>query len=255
MRRAAWPLAAVLLAAVAVGGCGGNDNRAQSKSAVDIVLAAERTAGYPLHWVGDSFQGLPLTSVSRRPAFTTLIYGSCDPAGNDTGCAPPLQVTTSSICANNALVLDIRPLATFQARGLAVSDYGYGQLALDTAATRVTIGADEALGRRALAALRPITGPGRLAAPRYPRYYLDQLRRVQASYDRTHSVKAVRDKLAISRKAVRYELGLARALGRERLARGRGARPALREVKRDLVARAERQQPPPIDCGLEPAPG
>ncbi len=60
--------------------------------------------------------------------------------------------------------------------------------------------------------------------------------------------------LGISRKAVRYELGLARELGRERLARGRGAKPALAEVKREHFARAEREATP-ADCELEPAPG
>ena len=253
MRRAARTLAAVLLAAAALGACGGGDG-APSGSVTDSVLAAQRTAGFPLHWVGDVFEGLALMSATQRPAFTSLIYGSCKPAGNDTGCAPPLQIQTSSICVNNALVLDIRPLATFKARGMTVSEYGYGQLALDSGAMRVTIGAEEALGRRALAALRPVSGPRRLPAPRYPLYYLDQLRRVQAAYDRSRSVKAVRDKLGISRKAVRYELGLARELGRERLARGRGAKPALAEVKRERFARAEREAAP-VDCELEPAPG
>ena len=72
---------------------------------------------FPLYDLGDSFEGLPLTAVLRRrdkpypgepirPNNVAFIYGDCQ-AGNDSGCAPPLEVKTWPACVRNPSVYDI----------------------------------------------------------------------------------------------------------------------------------------------------
>lgn len=76
------------------------------------VQEAAQFKDYPLLWLGESFEGLPLTGIVRslagddpnRPVPTaqddfTFIYGDCTP-GNDGGCAPPLQVLVEPRCFN-----------------------------------------------------------------------------------------------------------------------------------------------------------
>ena len=60
---------------------------------------------------------------------------------------------------------------------------------------------------------------GRLPQPRYPLEYVEALRRVRDAYVRSGSVRAVRNDLGISQRAVRFRLRLARELGPERLRR------------------------------------
>jgi len=68
--------------------------------------------GYPLLWLGESFEGLPLTDIVRAissddPNYSTptgqdafyFIYGDCTPSA-DGGCAPPLQVLVTPRCFN-----------------------------------------------------------------------------------------------------------------------------------------------------------
>lgn len=70
--------------------------------------------GYPLLWLGESFEGLPLTTVIRAvasddpnsPTSTAqdgfyFIYGDCTPPPVDEGgCAPPLTVFVQPRCYN-----------------------------------------------------------------------------------------------------------------------------------------------------------
>jgi hypothetical protein len=71
-------------------------------------------------------------------------------------CTPPLEVQVASICDRNALVLDVRPRATFHARGVSVLDYGERRLELASAASQIMVFAAPDRARRAIAALRPI---------------------------------------------------------------------------------------------------
>ncbi len=43
------------------------------------------------YFVGEEFEGLPLTAIVGADPMT-FIYGDCDPGGGDGGCAPPLEV-------------------------------------------------------------------------------------------------------------------------------------------------------------------
>jgi hypothetical protein len=105
--------------------------------------------------------------------------------------------------------------------------------------------------RRAIAALRPIdeeAPSGNLAAPRYPRYYLAELRHVHDAYARTRSMRATRAELHISQSAVRFQLALADELGAARLRRGSvGADTTLQNVKRYSHQPTERGK----RCALE----
>jgi hypothetical protein len=80
--------------------------------------------------------------------------------------------------------------------------------------------ADARRGRRAITALKPVSGRAttRLPAPTYPRDYLEHLRGVRDAYARGGSLHAVRAKLGISVSAARFQL----ALGRARPRGGRG---------------------------------
>lgn len=87
-------------------------------------------------------------------------------------------------------MLDVRPRATFHARGVPVLDYGERRLELASAGSQIIVFAAPDRARRAIAALRRIEEQapgGHLAAPRY---YLAQLRRVHDAYIRTASTRA-----------------------------------------------------------------
>jgi hypothetical protein len=104
-------LSAVVVASLAVpaAACGGGR--------VPDAGVAQAAVDQRLDWVGDRFEGLPLTAITRRFGLTTFVYGSCKPRGENESCAPPLQVQVASICDRNALVLDRRPRARFRVRG------------------------------------------------------------------------------------------------------------------------------------------
>jgi hypothetical protein len=228
-------LSAVTVAALAAtaAACSGGGSGA---GAVADARAAQRAVAYRLHWVGASFEGLRLTAVLRQFGLTTFIYGTCKPRGESESCTPPLEVQVASICDRNALVLDVRPRATFHARGVPVLDYGESRLELASAASQIIVTAAPDRARRAIAALRPIdeeAPSGNLAAPRYPRYYLAELRRVHDAYARTRSMRATRAELHISQSAVRFQLALADELGAARVRRGSvSADTTLQDVKR-----------------------
>jgi hypothetical protein len=220
-------LFALMGVAAAIGGCGSGGEDHERLGRAQVLAEQGDTAGYAMYWAGASVDGLALTDVTRRPERTTLVYGTCDPSGSETGCAPPVTIQVSSICDHNALVLDIRPARKLRLRGTVVLDYGEASREeLAAGASHVTVSADAARTRRAIAALRAVSGPSRvgaaLPAPRYPRAYVEELRRVAGSYRRLGDVRAVRTQLGISKKAVRFRLGLAGDLSRARLARRSG---------------------------------
>ena len=242
----ARPLAVLVAVASSIAGCGGSEAREPSPRAQ--VLAAQRTVAYPLYWVGTSLGGLALTDVLATPRRVTLLYGTCTPHG-DAGCAPPLTIQVSSICDDNALVLDIRPDTRSRARGTTALDYGEAaRVELDAGVSHITVSATAARTRRAIAALRPVAGsrPARdaLPPPRYPLSYLGELRLVRQAYVRLGDVRAVRTELGISKSAVRFELGLARDLGAARL---RQAPAAMQERRTGPGAST-----PSRGCELEP---
>ena len=86
---------------------------------------------FPLYWLGESYDGLPLTRIIRYrydpeppiPAVTAedsvaFIYGTCTPSP-ESGCAPPLQIIVEPYCTRPPEI--IAPLAnvgsSFDIRG------------------------------------------------------------------------------------------------------------------------------------------
>ena len=71
-------------------------------------LSIEEVQGFgdfSLYWLGDEFQGLPLTRIIRQYApqtkypedYLVFIYGTCTPSA-DAGCMPPLQIRIEPYC-------------------------------------------------------------------------------------------------------------------------------------------------------------
>ena len=54
-----------------------------------------------MYWLGDEFEGRPLTSVTAEDWSTAavLVYGTCEPSGGfEPSCAPPVQVQVFPLC-------------------------------------------------------------------------------------------------------------------------------------------------------------
>jgi hypothetical protein len=60
-----------------------------SESGIDTV-ELEKRVGAPIYWLGEEFEGLPLTHAEGSTHGAFFMYGDCDPEGD--GCAPPLEV-------------------------------------------------------------------------------------------------------------------------------------------------------------------
>ena len=135
-------------------------------------------------------------------------------------------------------------------RGITARVRGASTVDLATGTSNVTVRADTpARLERTLAALRPVEGASRadLPPPRYPREYIQELRRTRDAFVRTGSVRAARNVLRISQRAIRFRLRLAERLGSARLRRpaGRIRGAALPGRARELsLARLRRQGPP-----------
>ncbi len=92
---------------------GGGGGEAQPASAGQIrwtIDDARQFTEFPLYWLGESYEGLPLTKIIRyrydpEPPIppieaensVTFIYGSCTP-GPESGCAPPLSIRVEPYC-------------------------------------------------------------------------------------------------------------------------------------------------------------
>lgn len=198
---------------------GGSDPEPPPDAAT--VRAAQAAAAFPLYWAGESVAGLPLTTVTRDRGQVNVSYGTCTPAGGEGGCTPPVTIQTTSICARNPLILDLRPRSSSRVRGVPARDYG-DYLSLEIDRSNVTLFTRSQHRDQVLAALQPATAPApgaELPPPRYPRAYVLELRLVRDTYRRFGSLRAVRDRLGISRSAVRQRLAFARELGSQRLRR------------------------------------
>lgn len=216
-RRSVRLLLTLVAPALAVlAGCG--DDRPDS----DEVRDAQKAATQPLYWAGDEVADQPLTGLTRNGDVVTFLYGDCKNEERKGGCATPISVQTAPICNVKALVLDVRPTRSRQVRGITARVRGGGTVDLATGTSNVTVRADTpARLERTLAALRPVEGAarGELPPPRYPLEYIEELRRTRDAFVRTGSVRAARDQLRISQRAIRFRLRLAERLGSERLRR------------------------------------
>ncbi len=135
-----------------------------SKMTVDELSAFDR---FPVLWLGEEFEGLPLTAIQYRYVPSgeghgpmervDLVYGDCEPAA-DNGCPAPLQVSVYPECGPS--VADSVKRERIQVRGVNADRYFTGHLAVETTSNRIVIisagpaaGAD-AQSERAANALR-----------------------------------------------------------------------------------------------------
>jgi len=219
-RRVQRLLLAATLPFALLAGCG--DDRPQESDVRD----AQETATQPLYWAGDEVAGQQLTGITRNGGVVTFLYGACKNEEREGGCAVPISVQTASICGVKALVLDVRPTRSRAVRGITARVRGATTLDLATGTSNITVRVDRAERLEpVLAALRLVDGEsarGELAPPRYPLEYIEELRRTRDAFVRTGSVRAARDELRISQRAIRFRLRLAERLGSERLRRPAG---------------------------------
>jgi hypothetical protein len=71
------------------------------------VADVKQMRGAPLYYLGDSFDGLPLTAIIGDPSRNlSFIYGDCEiPIGIDPGgCGPPLEVL-NEVCRDRTIVV------------------------------------------------------------------------------------------------------------------------------------------------------
>ncbi len=219
VRRRVQPLLTVAtLGLVLLAGCSDDAER----PGADEVRDAQRAVTQPLYWGGDATAGQPLTAVVRNGGVVTFLYGACKLPDGEGGCAAPVSVQTAPICNVKALFLDVRPTTSRRVRGITARVRGDGTVDLATGTSNVTVRADSAARlERVLVGLRPVEGTAgeRLPAPRYPADYIAQLRRASDAFRQAGSVRAVRNELGISQRAVRFRLRLAKELGSARLRR------------------------------------
>jgi hypothetical protein len=170
MRKAGSPiLFAVVVALVTVGAACGEATRAANRLGRQL-RAAERFTGFPLYWAGKNVGRLPLTAVDRGAEHFgegfTFVYGTCVPSsGDESGCAPPLEVQVTSLCNRLPRDLGIHRLGP-RRRGAwtsaAEAGGGGADVSLYVKGATITIyAAGRALADRAIAALR---GANALAA-------------------------------------------------------------------------------------------
>lgn len=149
--------AAAVALVLATSACGGD-----SGTPVDEL----RASGAPLYWLGDEFDGLPLTHSSDRG----FVYGDCEPK-SDTGCAPPLQLQHWPLAKRHPSKFTITPGTPMPCtresiEGTLVAAFPTtGGLEVYVGRTVVVIFAEWERSLRAVRALRPLGGGDRLPRP------------------------------------------------------------------------------------------
>jgi hypothetical protein len=153
---------------------------------------AQQFREFPLYWLGESYEGLPLTDIVRakyeyevhpqavkfvgqevmKEDLVGFVYGTCDP-GNDGGCAPPLVIRVEPYCVNPNLKVKkaFTPGPPFDIRGaLAQEEAGKLVVKTDVAVTisGAEIRGDNALAIRAANDLQAVAAGGPLRSDPLP---------------------------------------------------------------------------------------
>ena len=143
---------------------------------------AKAFTDFPVYWLGESYEGLPLTRIVRgkgelelHPQVAAIVgqdvikedslgfmYGTCDP-GYDGGCVLPLVVSIEPYCVNPSL--DVKkaytPGAPFEIRGAqAREEAGHLVLRTNVIITIFTAGEDLAVASQAAEMLRKVGASG-----------------------------------------------------------------------------------------------
>jgi len=155
-------LAAVMLGLALVGGVSAGDGRSSAP-----------LQDFPLFNAGERVDGLSLVAVLRREGtadFVSFVYGDCV-AGDDTGCAPPVEVQVWPACRRHLGLYDEvlpggAPPERITVRGVPALLFEDGtRLELETGrSTAVVFAGTRTRVLRIAAALRAVDGtvsPGR----------------------------------------------------------------------------------------------
>lgn len=127
------------------------------------IESAKAFEGFPLYWLGETFEGLEVTEIidtEATPNRVSIIYGSCEPSGgSEPTCALPLQIQIVPLCFHlDAVAVPPRPEAR-QVRGAPVGGQD-GAPVLLTRKTQIKVyrgeGTDKGTSLRALHALRSL---------------------------------------------------------------------------------------------------
>lgn len=163
VRAACALLAATTLITVA---CGASE-RVDEGELQRVRAASDR----PLYYLGESFEGLPLTHADATGRGGSFIYGTCEPSGSDSGCAPPLQVQNWTLAARHPSKFELTPgerapCKRLTVRGVpaAIFTTSGGALEVYAGTTVAVIFGEPRQVRRAALALRPLGS----ARPRRP---------------------------------------------------------------------------------------
>jgi hypothetical protein len=159
MPQATRTLLAVAAAVMTTAGCGWTEGHP------DLITLEEARAlpGPAPYWVGQEFEGLPLTAINKPPS-VIVHYGECEYEGSeeeDYGCNSPLRIETRPIAGGPAdwTSLSCRRVTV---RGVAGAFFGNEPgfdlwLELYSDEQTISIVADsEARALRAARALRPV---------------------------------------------------------------------------------------------------
>jgi hypothetical protein len=155
--RPAAALALVVLGALGLSACANTiQDQPTPPSALESLVIQE---GFPVYWLGGTFEGLPITNVGRDPSGAYEIqYGNCL-VGGESVCVTPLQIVTSP--DNSFLPGGGAAQSTVLIRGVrGRSALGGRALSLATGSVVVDLYADRtALARAAAEAMVTINAP------------------------------------------------------------------------------------------------
>lgn len=150
-------------------------DRASKATANELPCTAEdAVANFDLFSLGDSYQGLPLTTIIRRcdnstssgdgsANYVSYIYGDCTPPpGSDSGCAPPFEVQVWPACERTFADYDDGTLSMGSISEIPSADFGDRVELYSGDATVVVFGPSE---KSALSAAESVAPAGDAVAP------------------------------------------------------------------------------------------
>ena len=145
--------------------------RAQAESADPNAVAgignmsveeARAFSEFPLYWLGETYEGLELTTLLGGKNNFTFLYGKCVTKG-DGGCPAPFQVIVRPLCLSRPGTKHpmVHAGELFSLRGALAQEYTDGHLELGIGSASVTLfGPSRELMKAMAQDLRPVAGPG-----------------------------------------------------------------------------------------------
>ena len=126
------------------------------------VEEARAFSEFPLYWLGETYEGLELTTLLGGKNNFTFLYGKCVTRG-DGGCPQPFQVIVRPLCLSRpgTKAPMVHAGELFTLRGALAQEYTDGHLELGIGSVSVTLfGPDRELMKAMAQNLRPVAGPG-----------------------------------------------------------------------------------------------